>query len=944
MKTTAGTREQGNQGTRQAAWIRARGPRPEARLLDERGSALAAVLVLVVLLTMVGVAMVNSTFTEISVAYNAGDTAAAQYAAEAGLSRAIYELSQNAGWTGTTAAIGTGQYVVTVTSSGLIRSITSTGTQGGGRRVLKAAVKPLSQSAVSTVLANTTATIGSPSAGLTVSNDYPSSAASAVHANNKLSAPTAVTINTAGANVIGGLTANGVITGVGCPTWAWTCNASAGVRAMPEIDVDSAATTSLKYRAQHTNDPVDGKPVYFKGGDTTYRCNTGSPWAFTSTQQCWDYYVNSKTGTLGSGISNPVFFVEFTTGESTTYTTGGGGGGSITTNLPIVVRGRCAGGYNGAGSGGGANQCGSGGQNTLTIGRPAGVVSGDLLVAAISVRSANPSTPSGWTLVWCGNSGSSSGGSTCPVSSTVSLAVYWKVAGASEPSTYSGWTTTQKAAGVITAYYNVNTSTPIDVQNGTGYTSSVTSLSTPSITTAVANTMLVASFGAADGTDPAFGTSVASMPAGMTDEWDKNGSVSSGSASGAAHGAMFDAIQDSIGATGQKTVTMSSSAVGVAHLLALKPATATVATSSGGSAPTFRAASSAATTVSCGSPCISLTISAPAGVVNGDVMIANIVASGTTSTIQAPAGWTLIRRTTSDMTLITVSYLEQAVYYRVAAGEPANYAWTSTGTGGSMAGGISAYSGVDTTTPVDVENVEWVAAVPNYANTSLPAPSVVTTVANDLLVASFAATLNGSPPPALTGPAGWNSRYSATYNIEAQSSDLVQATAGLTAAIRAIAPSTRGQGFGHLLALKPAGGTTVTCGGSPYTETLCIRATPAGSYSSSVPPAVTGAIVIFRRVSGTSVAGDIVFQNMASASANYTHTYQGSDPALLAAGKISMISSGASAGRTSTSITGIVYTFAGCDNTDGSSNLKGVGYLGLDQQQDAKGITFMTSC
>src|SRR5207247_1999484 len=138
------------------------------RLRDQRGSALAAVLVLVVLLTMVGVAMVNSTFTEISVAYNAGDTAAAQYAAEAGLSRA----------------------------------------------------------------------------------------ASAVHANDQLSAPTAISVNTAGANVIGGLTANGVITGVGCPTWAWTCNAGAGTRAMPEIDVDSAATTSLKYRAQHTNDPV----------------------------------------------------------------------------------------------------------------------------------------------------------------------------------------------------------------------------------------------------------------------------------------------------------------------------------------------------------------------------------------------------------------------------------------------------------------------------------------------------------------------------------------------------------------------------------------------------------------------------------------------------------------------------------------------------------------
>src|SRR5437667_8192173 len=228
------------------------------RLRDEHGSALAAVLVLVVLLTMVGVAMVNSTFTEISVAYNAGDAAAAQYAAEAGLSRAIYELSQNAGWTGTTAAIGDGQYVVAVTSTGTTRNVASTGTRGGGRRVLKAAVKVVPQSAASTVLANTTATVGSGTAGLTVSNDYPSSAASAAHANNKLAAATAMTVNTTGASVTGGLTANGTISGVTCASWAWTCSASASVRPMPELDVDSAATTSLKYRAQHTFD-ADGK-------------------------------------------------------------------------------------------------------------------------------------------------------------------------------------------------------------------------------------------------------------------------------------------------------------------------------------------------------------------------------------------------------------------------------------------------------------------------------------------------------------------------------------------------------------------------------------------------------------------------------------------------------------------------------------------------------------
>src|SRR3989449_9806233 len=157
-----------------------------ARLRDQRGSALAVVLVLVVVLTVAGAAMVNTALTEITIAYNTGDSAAAQYAAEAGLSRAMYELSQNAGWTGTTASIADAQYVVTMTSSGSVRAITSTGTRGGGRRVVKAAVKAVPQSATSTVLANTTATIGSGTAGLTLSNNFPSSAASAVQANNKL--------------------------------------------------------------------------------------------------------------------------------------------------------------------------------------------------------------------------------------------------------------------------------------------------------------------------------------------------------------------------------------------------------------------------------------------------------------------------------------------------------------------------------------------------------------------------------------------------------------------------------------------------------------------------------------------------------------------------------------------------------------------------------------
>src|SRR2546422_4947270 len=166
----------------------------QSRLRDQRGSALAAVLVLVVLLTVAGVAMVNSTLTETSIAYNQSDSAGAQYAAEAGLPGAMYELSQNSGWSGTTAAIGDGQYVVTVPSSGSVRVITSTGTRGGGRRVVKAAVSALPQTASATVLANTTATIGSATTGLTVRNDFPSTAASAVHSNNTLTAGPATTL------------------------------------------------------------------------------------------------------------------------------------------------------------------------------------------------------------------------------------------------------------------------------------------------------------------------------------------------------------------------------------------------------------------------------------------------------------------------------------------------------------------------------------------------------------------------------------------------------------------------------------------------------------------------------------------------------------------------------------------------------------------------------
>src|SRR5947208_8029844 len=828
------------------------------RLRDQRGSALAAVLVLVVLLTMVGVAMVNSTFTEISVAYNAGDTAAAQYAAEAGLSRAIYELSQNAGWTGTTAAIGTGQYVVTVTSSGLIRSITSTGTQGGGRRVLKAAVKTLSQSAVSTVLANTTATVGSPSAGLTVSNDYPSSAASAVHANNKLSAPTAVTINTAGASVVGGLTSNGVITGVGCPTWAWTCNASAGVRAMPEIDVDSAATTSLKYRAQHTNDPVDGKPLYFKGGDTS-RCNSGSPWIFTSTQQCWDYYVNSKSGTLGSGITNPVFFVEFTGAtESTTYTPGGGGSiafRAISPNGGDV--------YNGLSNTG----------NCVHV--PTGVANGDVMLAVIS-----------WT-----------GGSAFTVTTPANYAMNM---------TNSDLTVAGADFNKELDVYTGDISIPVSVAaNAYEYSYGFTKVGVPGAT-GVAGTYLVR---------------ISVPTAGANSNIWVSAAVDHVNSAGVVLNTSGFAPTELQGTAGSKEFTFTNPILG---------------TWSAGDRLriSYRFHNLASITQS---------ITVGHSVAGWDYQ--NMVTTPWTN------GWTLLRRIDNSTTASMAVYWKAADSNesgRVCPGDNgAGYDWAFTPTSGTktMVGSISAYSGVNASTPIDVEN-----GLATASSTTHSTPSITTTVANAMVVASFAVNNSNATTNQWTPPAGMTERIDRGPTPAIESAELLQALAGPTGVKTATAVRS-GVGAAHILALKPGpgGGTAVQCGGIDYLETLCIRATPASGpgYSSSVLSQVTGAIVTFRRGSGTSVAGDIVFENMALDSTtthNYTHTNVGSDPALIAAGKITMISSSPpTPARTSTTITGIIYTFAGSDNPDANGNLQGASTLGFDLQHGANGITLKLS-
>jgi len=497
-------------------------------MTNERGAALVTVLILIVVLSAIGVAMVNAELTEITIAYNQGDATAARTAADGGIARAIYELGNNAAWPGVTSAIGDGQYQVTVASSGNVRVIQSVGTRGGGRRQLQAAVKALPPFTLYAILANTTATLGSGNSGVTIRNALPSASAGAVQANNRSAAGTAITVNTTGATLVGAVTANGTITGITCGTWPWPCTQASGVLPVPRLDVDSAAATSYKTRARSTVDPVDGLNLYFLGGDATSRCMSGGAWNFDAahTQQCWDKYVNDRGGGIGASIANAVFFVEFNSGELTRYSLGGGS--TIT--------------FRSAATGTGDNG------SPITIPRPAGVMNNDVLIAAISFGGTNANNltaPPGWTLLRRINDNTAQ----------VHLAIYFKVA-ANEGASYS-WSDAegQSMVGGIQAYAGVYTTNPIDVDAGQS-TPANTTQSTPSITTTGPNEMLVTSF-------TMHTLTAYTPPAGETQRYRVVGQESTSEGN--------DELQATAGATGAKTATVTNADVGVAHILALRP-------------------------------------------------------------------------------------------------------------------------------------------------------------------------------------------------------------------------------------------------------------------------------------------------------------------------------------------------------------------------------------
>lgn len=176
---------------------------------------------------------------------------------------------------------------------------------------------------------------------------------------------------------------------------------------------------------------------------------------------------------------------------------------------------------------------------TITVSKPTGTVDGDVLIGMISVRASSSPTitaPSGWTLV----------GSALTSSSTTT-AVYYRVAGTSEPTSYQ-WTSDlaiTDAVGLILRYTPSAPTTPPGTIDASGMGSIASPAVAPSVTATGNNDRLIALF--SSGTP-------GSVPTGMTER-----AAIDGGNSGAW---VYDQLLTADGDTGTRTWTGSGSGCG----------------------------------------------------------------------------------------------------------------------------------------------------------------------------------------------------------------------------------------------------------------------------------------------------------------------------------------------------------------------------------------------
>lgn len=237
----------------------------------------------------------------------------------------------------------------------------------------------------------------------------------------------------------------------------------------------------------------------------------------------------------------------------------------------------------------------------------------------------------------------------------------------------------------------------------------------------------------------------------------------------------------------------------------------------------------------------SLTIAKPAGVVQGDVLLARVVnRNNATATVTPPAGWSQLR---SDQ---SASQLKAWVFYKVAgAAEPANYAF-AIDLASNMAGSVVAFANVDSANPIDTHSGQKNGLVATFDS-----PPITTSAADGVAVWFGAQVWAGTTCPAspIVPPTGFTEVLdtcltSSSTAILYDAAYKALGAAGLQPAFNGSSPYPN-TNIAQVVALRPAGAPACTVGDTfagTYTTVGTVASPdivePSGIAASRVSPGV----------------------------------------------------------------------------------------------------------
>ncbi len=211
-------------------------------------------------------------------------------------------------------------------------------------------------------------------------------------------------------------------------------------------------------------------------------------------------------------------------------------------------------------------------------------------------------------------------------------------------------------------------------------------------------------------------------------------------------------------------------------------------------APAYAASTSAS---NAGTGTTTLVINRPTGTASGHVLVAGItVAGGTGVTVTPPAGWTLVRRTDNSTNVSLVTYVKVA-----GASETASYTWIFSPSV-RAAGGILRYTGVNTTSPVDVSAGQ--SSTDTISPFRVTAPTMSTTSDAEALVGFYAVGTGTTYSANSLFTEQLDVRNSNALGPSVQGAVGTQATTGATGTSYATSGSG-GQMVAQHIALRPTG-------------------------------------------------------------------------------------------------------------------------------------------